>query len=260
MKKIAFAPETRNFIMTIIYIIFCIYSGYIVFTAEKISQKILFGILFLFILFFALYAEYLRHLYHEAIKTIAFDALPQKGLNQFDELLKKDLFKSYKSPKVIYDTLYKADMLDPDGLLKTLQENEKYFHQSIDNLLIWHYNQFYANFLLGNNRIAQDEYTKIIRMKDVKVKGQKLSPLYNWEFIDALYQFSRKDYKKSFNCFKKVNTQNMNNREKLHYYYHYWRLCRLIKNSEKSLYCKEQLLKIGGSSKIIEEVRSHENE
>lgn len=259
MKRAAFPQEARNFIMGIIYIIFAIYSIYIIMTAQKFSQKLLFGILFILIFSIALYAEYLRHLYQHAIQTIAYDAMPQKGKKEYDDLLKKDIFKAYNSSKVIYDTLYYADMLDASSLLKTLETHYKMFHQNIDNLLIWHYNQLYAHFLLKDTKIVQEEYTKIIRMKDAKVKGHKLSPLYNWDFIDALYLFSRKDYKQSFNCFKKTNTQNMNNREKLHYYYQFSNLCKVMHNRSMEEECIKKIKQIGGTSKIIEVV-NHENE
>ena len=56
MKRAAFPQEARNFIMGIIYIIFAIYSIYIIMTAQKFSQKLLFGILFILIFSIALYA------------------------------------------------------------------------------------------------------------------------------------------------------------------------------------------------------------
>lgn len=259
MKKAAFPQESRNIVMGIIYIIFTIYSFYIIITAQELSQKLLFGILYILIFSVAMYSEYLRYLYQHAIKTIAFDAMPQKGRKEFDVLLKKDIFKAYHSSKVIYDTLYYADMLDASALLDIMENNYKLFHQNIDNLLIWHYNQLYAHFLLKNTKSVQEEYTKIIRMKDAKIKGHKLSPLYNWDFIDALYLFSRKDYKQSFNCFKKTNIQNMNNREKLHYYFQFSNLCRIMHNRSMEEECLKKMQEIGGTSKIIE-VINHENE
>ena len=54
MKRAAFPQEARNFIMGIIYIIFAIYSIYIIMTAQKFSQKLLFGILFILIFSIAL--------------------------------------------------------------------------------------------------------------------------------------------------------------------------------------------------------------
>ena len=51
--------------------------------------------------------------------------------------------------------------------------------------------------------------------------------------MDAIYLISRKDYKQSYNVFKSVNTDNMNPREKVQYYYQFGLLCNKIK--EKNL-------------------------
>ena len=85
-------------------------------------------------------------------------------------------------------------------------------------------------------------------MCNTKVKGAKVSPLFNWEFMDAVYLVSRKDYKQSLNVFKSVNTENMNPREKVQYYYQFASLCNKIK--EKSLYesYKNKIINLKGLS------------
>ena len=55
----------------------------------------------------------------------------------------------------------------------------------MDNLLIWDYTKFYAYFLMNNRTKTKAQYERVIKLKDVKVKGTKISPLYNWEFIEA---------------------------------------------------------------------------
>lgn len=259
MKRLAFSSQSRNFVITILYSIFAIYSIYVMVVSETLEQKILFGVLFIVIFSVALYAEYLRFLYHKAIKTIIMDADPIRGKEQFDQLLKKDIFKSYKSSRAVYDTLYYADMLDAEGIEQTLTNNEKYLHSSLDNLLIWHYNKLYSAFLKSDIPGVQEEYSRIIRMKDAKIKGHKLNPLYNWDFIDALYQMARKDYKKSYNTFNSISLDNLNNREKLHIYYQYYRLCKIMHNTSKADELKNKILKINGKAKIIE-VMQNENE
>ena len=83
--------------------------------------------------------------------------------------------------------------------------------------------------MLNDLDCAKQEYNKLERMRNTKVKGAKVSPLFNWEFMDAVYLVSRKDYKQSLNVFKSVNTENMNPREKIQYYYQFTLLCNKIK-------------------------------
>ncbi len=60
--------------------------------------------------------------------------------------------------------------------------------------------------------------------------------------MDAVYLVSRKDYKQSLNVFKSVNTENMNPREKIQYYYQFTLLCNKIK--KKSIFVKNYKNKI----------------
>ena len=71
----------------------------------QINLKVLFILLLAVILGIALYSEHLKHLYRNAIKTIAFDLDPEKANNEFNTLLKKDVFHAYNNDKKIYDSV-----------------------------------------------------------------------------------------------------------------------------------------------------------
>lgn len=248
LEKMSFSQNAQQIISYTFYILFAGYSIYKIIQAEFISTKILFIILLIIILGISLYSEYLKHLYRKAIKTIAYDLNPEKANEQFNELLKKDVFHAYKNDKKIFDTLYYIDQMQYAKCLKHIEENSKFFHSTIDQLLIYHYTKFYCSFMLNDLECAKQEYNKLERMRNTKVKGAKVSPLFNWEFMDAVYLVSRKDYKQSLNVFKSVNTENMNPREKAQYYYQFGLLCNKIKEKHLCENYKNKIITLKGLS------------
>ena len=89
LEKMSFSQNAQQIISYTFYILFAGFSIYKIIQVEFISTKILFIILLVIILGFALYSEYLKRLYRKAIKTIAFDLDPEKANEQFKKLLKK---------------------------------------------------------------------------------------------------------------------------------------------------------------------------
>ena len=248
LEKMTFSQNAQKIISLAFYIVFAGLSIYKILQADQISTKIIFSALLILILGIALYSEYLKHLYKKAIQTIAFDLNPEKAAKQFNTLLKKDIFHAYTNDKKIFDTLYYIDQMEYEKCLEHIEENYKFFHASVDQLLIYHYNKFYCSFMLNRMETAKQEYNKLERMKNTKVKGAKVSPLFNWEFMDAIYLVSRKDYKQSYNVFKTVNTENMNPREKVQYYYQFALLCQKIKDKVLCENQKNKIINLKGSS------------
>lgn len=248
LEKLSFSQNAQQIISYTFYILFAGFSVYKIIQVEFISIKILFIILLVIILGVALYSEYLKRLYKKAIKTIAFDLDPEKANEQFKKLLNKDVFHAYNNDKKIFDTLYYIDQMQYKKCLEHIEDNSKFFHSSIDQLLIYHYTKFYCSFMSNDLKCAKQEYNKLERMRNTKVKGARVSPLFNWEFMDAIYLISRKDYKQSYNVFKSVNTDNMNPREKVQYYYQFALLCNKIK--DKNLYknYKNKIINLKGLS------------
>lgn len=250
LEKMSFSRRLQVIISFVFYIIFALFMAYQIVQAKTISIKIVLLLFSILILGVALYSEYLKHLFSEAIKTITIDLNPEQAMEKFNHLLKKDVFHAYKNDKKIFDTLYYMDQMQYNECLNHLQENYKFFHSSADQLLIYHYTNFYCSYMVGDSVTAQSEYKKLKRMRDTKVKGIRVSPLYNWEFIDGLYLMSRKDYKQSFNVLKSVNTQNMNLREKAQYYYHFAQLCSKTKDNNLKNHYVHEIKNIHGSSNV----------
>lgn len=253
LEKMSFTYNTRNIISFLFYIVFGVFTIIQIIHTPTYSSKIFYLILLILILGVALYSEYLKYIYRKAIKVIAFDLDAKKGEEIFETLLKKDIFHSYKNDKKIFDTLYYIDQMKFEECLEYIEKHSKFFHSSIDQLLIYHYTKFYCSYNLGNYNIAKEEYSKLERMKNQKTKGAKVSPIYNWEFIDSVYLSSKKDYKQSLNTFKTVNTQNMNNREKVHYYYQCAVVCLKLKDRVQATKYIEYIKKLDGKSQICKE-------
>lgn len=260
MKPFQFNNKTRTLFIAVIYIAFTIFSIYNIVKAPQISSKIFYACLLIVALSIAIYAEYLRTIYQKCIQTLTIDCDPLKADQQFKALLKKDIFKAYNKTYLIFQTLYYADMLDPKNCLNTLEKDEKFFHSSLDMLLVYHYTKFYANFLLNNLEEVKNEYSHLTKLKGAKIKGDKVAPLYNYEFIDSIYQFALKKYKQSLNCFKSINTKNMNPRELLHYHYQLQALYLKLHQPSAAKVHQKEIIKIGGTTKIWKEIHLYENE
>ena len=115
--------------------------------------------------------------------------------------------KSYRTTQLIFDTLYYQDIGKPQTCIELLESNEKTFRSSLDYLLIRNYTYFYSYYKLGNRTKVKHWYPEVMKLKDTKIKGSKVSPLYNWEFIEAVYLSCMKDYKKSLAKFKQIDTR-----------------------------------------------------
>lgn len=255
-QRISFTPQARNIVMTAIYLIFTGYSVYQMIQTPQLEGKICYLLILCLILGIALWSEYLRHLYTKAIQLLNMNGNPEAAKQQFHQLLKKDVFKGYRKNELIFDTLYYTDQLKPMNCLQTLEKDYKFFHSSMDNLLIWDYTKFYAYFLLKNRTKTKQQYERVMKLKDVKIKGTKISPLYNWEFIEAIYQLSCKDYKKSLKAFQNVNPKNMNHRELMHYYYQFAQLYLAMKDTTNATLYLDKVIALGGDSLMMQTAKN----
>lgn len=249
LEKLSYTNNTRRVISFIFYAIFTIFALSQIIKTDIFMYRVMYLVLLVVVLGMALFSEYLKLLYEKAIKTLAFDLDPKQALENYNHLTKLDKFKAYKNSKLIFDTLYYIDEMEYAKCLEHLKDNYKFFHASLDQLLIYHFTNFYCSFMVDDLDTAKAEYQKLLRMKNAKSKGNKVSPLYNWEFLDALYQFARKEYKQAYNSFKTVNTVNMNPREKVQYHMQFARLCNKIneKNATHENKCKIKMM--NGKSK-----------
>lgn len=253
MKQMIFTETTRKIITYSIYVIFAGYTLQKIILEQSISGKIAYGILLFIFLGIAGWAEYLRLLYHHMIYSQTIICDPEKARYYYHILRKKDFFKSYQHTLLIFDILYHQDLNESETCIQILENNQKVFKSSLDHLLIRNFTYFYSYYQLNNRTKIKKYYPEVLKMKGTKIKGHKVSPLYNWEFIEGLYLYCLKDYKKSIHAFQNVNTQYMNNRELTQYYLAFGKAYRelhdnkhanvmfskAIQTGNKLSYCKE---------------------
>lgn len=237
-KKPILSEKTKRIITYLAYIIFSIYTITLIIQEPSLVGRISYFLLLGGILGIVLWAEYLRILYQTMICALTMECDAEKAKRYYVSLQKKDFFKSYTRTLYIFDTLYYQDIGEPQSCIQLLEQHETIFRSSLDYLLIQNFTYFYSYHKLQNRSKVKKYYPEVIKMKGAKVKGSKVNPLYNWEYIDAIYLFTIKDYKKSLAAFKNVNHTYFNNRELAQYYSDFAKLYMELedkKNAHKML-------------------------
>ena len=221
LKKFAFSEKWRNIITYLIYVVFVGYSIHLIIEAPELSVKLTYGAITIIFMSICILSEYLRILYRNSIKALNLKCDPITSREINAKILKFDLFKSYTQTLKIMETLLLIDENKAEECLTFLEDNEKLFKQNLDYLLIRNYSAFKAYFMIDNKSKVKKFYPEVTKLKGAKIKGSKVSPLYSWEEIDAVYYLSSKDYKKSRNAFESAHLGNMNSRELSHFYYEF---------------------------------------
>ena len=245
LDKLTFNQRIRNLITYAIYVIFAGYTIYLLLHEPSISGKICYALILIVILGIACWAEYLRILYHRMIKYLNIECDPQASITAQEHLIKKDIFHSYRNTLLIFNTLYYDSTNQPEKNIHLLEENEKFLKSSLDCLLVRNYTYFYSYHQLGNRSKVKKYYPELIKLKGAKIKGSKVSPLYNWEFIDAVYLADDKDYKKSIKAFENANTINMNQRELSLYHFEFAKACLAANQPAKAQALFEEAKRLG---------------
>ena len=213
-----FNESTRRIVTYLIYICFTLYTLYQLILEPTIAGKTAYSIILIVIVGIAGWAEYLKIQYIHMVKSLAMDCDTSKAKFYYNKLKKRDFLKSYKYTLIIFDTLYYQDINQPKRCIQVLNENPKLFSSSLDMLLIRNYTYLYSYHQMQNRSKVNYYYTELCKLKGTKIKGKKVSPLFNWDFIDSIYAYSIKDYKKSKNLLLEMYKENLNNRELSQYY------------------------------------------
>lgn len=249
-KNYLFGPEAKRIIHIVLYVIFLIYSIYLISSAPDIAVKVTYATITIVFLGIACWAEYLEFLYQKAIKTLNYACNPEKALCIFESLLKKDFFRSYKNSKIIFDVLCALSTYNGNSVINLIEQNDKIFRSSIDQLLIRNTCVFLAYVELDNKTQAKKAYPEIAKLKNTKVKGKKIAPLYNWVELEALYYMVSNDYKKALTLYEQVNPTYMNNREKTQYLYYYAKVLIQNKQTDKAKEKLQECLSISNKLEV----------
>lgn len=255
LRRFAFGNTTRNVITYTLYVAFTVYTGIKLFQEPSMPGKATYAILLILFLGIALWAEYLRFLYRQMISALTMDCNLNKADLLKQDLIKKDFFHAYRNTLYIFDTLYFMDQEQPQACIEIMEDHYKFFHNSLDTMLIYNYTCFMAHYKLGNKTKVKSYYTKTTNMKGAKIKGNKLSPLYSWEYIDAIYYVCIHDDKKAKQAFDHTNIENLNHRELTHYYFEYAKLCEKLHLTKEAKQYYEQAVYFGNTLVIAKEAK-----
>jgi hypothetical protein len=240
MKKRDTQEIFRNATNIIMYIVFVIYGASILLKWDSLVLQISFGSFMALCLFIAVFYDILRYHNRQAVIAMNFtldDAIARKHR---DFVAKYDFFKSYALNLLILDLHFAQDQQDSQQMNLLLEKGEKRLRRSIDTLLVYYYNMFIMNILLPNKTQARAYYEKFVDLRGVKVKGGKLSEVYNWDAAQAELHLLNGDGKKARACLQNVNLKFMNRREQGYVLYARYRAAKLIGDREGQRKMKEE--------------------
>lgn len=219
-KKIT--PEAKRFLHIIIYGLFIYYTWTFIQQAPSTETKLFYALLALTSLVVTCLSEYLSYLSDKAIKTLNYKCNPEEAKTIYDQLQKLDFFKSYKKRRILFDLLYHLALLNSNQAIALIENHDKFFRSSLDALFIRDTSLFIAYIQSDQKGKAKRIYPDILRLKDRKVKGKKLSSLYHWDELEALYQYISNHPDKACQIYQDINMSYMNNKEKSQVFFFYY--------------------------------------
>ncbi len=224
------------------YIVFAIYGVSILTKWTSLCLQIGFGLFMTACLFIAIYYDVLRYHNRQAIIAMNFTLDEAKARRHRDFVAKYDFFKSYALNLLILDLYFAQDQQNPTAMQELLVKGEKRLRRSLDTLLVYYYNMFIMQSLLPNKTQARAYYEKFAEMRGSKIKGGKLSEVYNWDAAEAELHLVNGDGKKARACLKNVNTKFLNRREKAHVLFATYRAAKNINDMDTMRKTKEELV------------------
>jgi len=243
MKKRDKQEIFRNVTNIIVYIVFVIYGGSILVKWNSLALQISFGSFMALCLFIAIFYDVLRYHYRQAVIAMNFTLDEARTRKHRDFVAKYDFFKSYALNLLILDLHFAQDQQDAAQMNALLEKGEKRLRRSIDTLLVYYYNMFIMNILLPNKTQARAFYEKFIDLRGVKVKGGKLSEVYNWDAAEAELHLLNGDGKKARASLQHVNLKFMNKREQAYVLFAKYRAAKLIGDVDGQRKMKEEFNK-----------------
>lgn len=201
----------------VIYIIFVVFTISLALQQSSWMETALFFILLIFFLSFSLLNDVLNFLYKVSIHELTIRCNPSQAIITINKLKKLDLFKSYSLSVFMLTCLYYLDTLQMnDAINYVLSQQSKQKHK--DKAFMSEFVLFRANAFLNNSKQMKVHYEKLKELKNLTIKGRKVSPLFSFEDIEGCYHLKTSDPKKAWLALQRSNITVMNPRELIDHY------------------------------------------
>lgn len=246
MKRF-FSLKVQLFFRWLSYVAFLGYGIYVYVTEKKLF--ILIGTLVLLI--GALYFEYLKFLHRKALFKVNFDVESELAKQQFNQLLKLDVFKTFKHEKIVFDALVSLHEFNTEQTISLINNYPKIFNANVDQLLLGKGLLFLAYAYSHQKGKAEKCYFEMVQCQNVKVQGKKVSPLFNDEVMRGIYYSMKNDLKKAMTAFENVNVTTLNHREMAEYAYFYALTAKRFGNENVFYKQRQRLLSLAPKSQFV---------
>lgn len=215
LDQFKLGQSTRTYLNYFLYLAFVVYMVYLMINEPSLAVRLVYLTMLVVILSGVILAEILKSWSIRALRSLTQQCDPQAGLDVLGKIGKFDLFKGYRQFALSFKALAMQDLGQSQELLNWLdQVGEKKFSTSADLRLVYLHSQFRAHLMLGHKEKARDYFQATMNLRDKKILGKKVSPLYSWDQIVAEYQVFNGNFKEARKSLAKVETANFNPREK----------------------------------------------
>lgn len=253
MKQRKYEESIRIIISTILYSVFIYFSFTQLTSAQTSTERWLLIALLLPILLIAVWYEWIRYLYRKIIYIYNFEVDIHRAVDLMKKLRKCDFLQGFKNNEVLLMCFYFVDTNQPDPLNQLLDAFEKkLFKKSLDMLLVFNYNKMCYYQMISNKSQEKKYFEAILQLQDRKVKGKKISPLYNIESLFAQHYLFHNDLKKAYRTSTNANTSRSNPKEQAYVnYYRFVSAKGLGKLKEANDYALS-VIQLGNTLPIVE--------
>lgn len=245
MKKIFWKTYHygKNGMMWLVYAIFFLYISRIVFSANALGAKFVFGIIGFGVLAITIYFDYLKRLYEKMIYRLTADCNIELAEKAKQKLLQKDFVHGFRKSLQLFDALLLLDKGQYQACLNHLETHKQLFHGTIDYLFISYHTQLHCCYFLNDKEQSEYVYQKLQELKQTNPK--KYRALFSWDEIDGVYYLTQERNKKSIQAFQKVNAALLNPRETTYLYYMEAQAHLALKEQQKASELLTQVHDIG---------------
>jgi len=201
----------KKALLWFVYLLFAIYISSLVVSSQALGAKVFFGVVGVVALGIMILFEYLKTIYEKMIYALTVKCNLPEAITLKEKLKEKDLFNGFKQSIIIFDSLLLLDAGKYVTCLDHLQNNQKFFHSTLDYLFIYYHTQMYCYFFLEEEENLTFCLDRLFKLKNSKKK--QIRGLFSWHEITGIKYFHQNRTKKCLSELDLVDQNRLNNRE-----------------------------------------------